>query len=131
MFLKWSSFDFKPLIIIMLNLYRDWLSSGLSTKASYHVWIANSNLTVLFVTDLTSMLNAMLHCIQTFKMQVKRYIERTLLHKLLIYYESMCVCWVATLYSMICCLFSKCNKNSTTWLRSLYNVLLALYVPRS
>ena len=27
---------------------------------------------------------------------------------------------------IICCLFSKCNENPNTWLRSLYNVLLAL-----
>ena len=37
----------------------------------------------------------------------------------------MCLCWVSTLFSIICCLSSKCNKNLTTdtWLQSLYNVL--------
>ena len=31
-----------------------------------------------------------------------------------------CLCWVSTLFCMICCLFSNCSKNSTTRLRVLY-----------
>ena len=51
-------------------------------------------------------------------MQVKRAIGKTRLHKLPIYNEYMRLCWVCTLFCMICCLFSNCSKNSTKRLRS-------------
>ena len=53
--------------------------------------------------------------------------EDYILHKLPIYYECMCLCWVSTLFGMICHLFSTCNKNSTTWFRSLYKSLPVLH----
>ena len=52
--------------------------------------------------------------------QVKRAIGKAILHKLPIYNEYMCLCWVSTLFCMICCLFINCSKSSTTRLRSLY-----------
>ena len=36
-----------------------------------------------------------------------------------VYYEYMCLCWVSTLFGMLCCLFSNCNQNSATRLQSL------------
>ena len=71
----------------------------------------------------------MLHCIQIFTnawevtMQVKRAIERAILHKLPIYNEYMCLCWVSTLFGMIFCLFSSCIKSSTTRFRLLYTCI--------
>ena len=65
-------------------------------------------------------------------MQVKRAKGKATLHKLPIYNEYMCLCWVSTLFCMICCLFSNCSKSSTTWLRSLYITFpCAVNVPRS
>ena len=56
--------------------------------------------------------------------QVKWAIGKATLHKLPIYNEYMCLCWVSTLFCMVCCLFSNCSKSSTTRLRSLiYNVV--------
>ena len=46
------------------------------------------------------------------------------LHKLPIYIEYMCLWWVSALFGMIFCLFFNWSKNSTTELRSLYNVYL-------
>ena len=72
----------------------------------------------------------MLYCIQIctntceVTMQVKRDIIKIILHKLPIYYEYMCLCWVSTLFGMICCLFSNCNKNSATRLQSPNNLYL-------
>ena len=56
-------------------------------------------------------------------MQVKRAIGKAMLHKLSIYNEYMCLCWVSTLFCMICCLFSNCSKNSTTRLRWLHGYI--------
>ena len=53
-------------------------------------------------------------------MQVKHVIGKVMLHKLSIYNEYMCLCWVSTLFCMMCCLFSNCSKSCTTRLRSLY-----------
>ena len=53
-------------------------------------------------------------------MQVKRAIWKATFYKLPIYNEYMRLCWVSTLFWMICCLFSNCSKSSTIWLRSLY-----------
>ena len=69
-------------------------------------------------------------------MQVKRdiHVGKTILHKLHvpnnIIQSYMCLCGVSTLFCMICCLFSNCNKNYTTLLRSLYTctVLPALFM---
>ena len=69
---------------------------------------------------------SILHCIQIFTntcvvtMQVKRAIERVILHKLTIYNEYICLCWVSILFGMICCFFSNCGKSSTSRFRSLY-----------
>ena len=54
--------------------------------------------------------------------QVKCDIGKTILHNLTIniYNEHVCLCWVFILLGMISCLFSNCNKNSITRLRSLY-----------
>ena len=57
-------------------------------------------------------------------MKVKCAIGKAILHKLPLYNEYMCLCWVYTLFCMICCLFSNCSKSSTTLLRSLYNFLM-------
>ena len=80
----------------------------------------------------------MLHCIKIFTnacevmMQVKRVIGKAILHKLPIYNEYMCLCWVSTLSRMICCLFSNCNKSFTTRLRSLHiRFNCVVNVPRS
>ena len=65
----------------------------------------------------------MLHYIQIFTntyevmMQVKHAIGKAILYKLPIYYEDV-LCWISPWFGMIC-LFSKCNKSSTTRLRSL------------
>ena len=59
---------------------------------------------------------AMLHCNQIFTntcevmMQVKHDIEKTTLHKLLIYFKYMCLFSFSTLFRMIWCCFSKHNK---------------------
>ena len=53
-------------------------------------------------------------------LQIKRAIGKAILYKLPIYKEYMCLCWVSTLFCMMCCLFSNCSKSSTTRLRSLY-----------
>ena len=64
-------------------------------------------------------------CIQIFKntwevtMQVKLAIGKAILYKLP-NYEYICLCWVSTLFGMICCLTSNCSKSSTTWLRCIY-----------
>ena len=53
----------------------------------------------------------MLHCIQLFtntcevRKQVKRAVGKAILHKLPIYNEYMCLCWVSTLFCMICWVF--------------------------
>ena len=47
-------------------------------------------------------------------MQVKRAIGKSTVHKLPIYNEYMCLCWVSTLFCMICCVFSNCSKSYTT-----------------
>ena len=54
-------------------------------------------------------------------MQVKRGIGKVILHKPPIHNnnEYMWLCWVSTLFGMIC-LFSKCNKSSATRFRSIY-----------
>ena len=71
----------------------------------------------------------MLHCIQSstntceVTMQVKRAIGKAILHKLSIYNEYMCLCWVSILFCVICCLFSNCSRSSTTRLRSLFITL--------
>ena len=58
----------------------------------------------------------MLHCIQIFMsinevtMQVKRDKEKTILHKIPLYYEYMCSCWVSTLVGIIWCFFSNCKR---------------------
>ena len=70
----------------------------------------------------------MLQCNQIFTntsevtMQVIRAMWKAILHKLPLYNEYMCSCWVSTLhvFGMICCLFSNCNENSATRLRSPY-----------
>ena len=77
----------------------------------------------------TEELNALLHRIQIFTntcevvMQITRAKGKVILHKLPIYmyyeYNAMCLCLVSTLFGMIC-LFSRCNKSSTTRLWSLY-----------
>ena len=62
-------------------------------------------------------------------MQVKRANEKATLHKLPINNEYMRLCWVSTLFWMICCLFSNCSKSSTI---RLYNVFpCVVNVPRS
>ena len=80
----------------------------------------------------------MLHRIQIFRntceatMQVKRAIEKAILHilhKLPINKEYMCLCWVSTLFWMICCLFFNCSKSSTTRPQSLY-IAFPWVVPR-
>ena len=69
-------------------------------------------------------------CVVT--MQVKRAIGKATLHKLPIYNEYMRLCWVSTLFWMICCLFSNCSKSSTIRLRSLYITFpCVVKVPRS
>ena len=45
-----------------------------------------------------------------------RYITNTVMY----------LCWVSTLFGMICYLSSKCNKTSITWFRSECNILHAL-----
>ena len=66
-------------------------------------------------------------------MQVKRAIGKATLHKLPIYNEYIRLCWVSTLFCMICCLFSNCSKSSTIWPRSLYITFSRSFVnfPRS
>ena len=57
----------------------------------------------------------MLDCIQIFTntckvtMQVKCAIGTAISHKLPIYNEYMCSCWVSTLFRILCCLFSNCK----------------------
>ena len=53
-------------------------------------------------------------------MQVKSAIGNASLHKLSLYNEYICLCWVSTLFCVICCLFPNCSKICTTRLRSLY-----------
>ena len=61
----------------------------------------------------------MLHCMQILTntwevtMQLKRVIGKAILHKLPIYHEYMCLCWVSTLFGLIW-LFFICNQSSTT-----------------
>ena len=55
-------------------------------------------------------------------MQEKHAIERTILHKLPIYKEYMCLCWVSTLFCMICSLFYNCSKSSITVMIPIYTV---------
>ena len=65
--------------------------------------------------------SSMLHCIQNFTntwdvtKQAKRHIHvgKT------IYYEYICLCWVSTLFGMIC-YFSNCSESSNKRLRSLF-----------
>ena len=59
----------------------------------------------------------MLHCIQvltntsevTMHVKSDKHVGKTILNKLLIYYEYMCLSRVSTLFGKICCLFSNCN----------------------
>ena len=55
-------------------------------------------------------------CEVTMQVILKRAIRKATL----LYNEYMCLCWVSTLFCMICCKFSNCIKSSTTRLRSLY-----------
>ena len=55
-------------------------------------------------------------------MQVKHVIGNSILHKLTIYNEYMCMFWVSTLFFMIYHLFSNCRKNLY------YTVSIPIYI---